>query len=291
MATAYSMFGKRLVERGIITQEQLEEAVRKQQTSMSQRKLGDILARLGYISKSHITEGLADQLEIPVITLADREVPERIRGLIDGNIATLYRVVPIDEKGDTIVVATDDPTNVNALDNIQRLLDRSIEPVLAAPEDISAALNKYYGLQEQSVETMLSTVSSASSMSSLSTMSNMSSLDSSVGSMSMSDMSMSMSMSINADEIEEIATSGGETTEDDDANSPVVQYINQLIMEAFRVRASDIHVEPGREEVQVRYRIDGVLHKMPLPPKRAQAAITSRLKIMAGLDITERRLP
>ncbi len=291
MVISYSMFGQRLVERKLISQLQLDEAVHKQQTSMSQRKIGDILARLGYISKSHITEGLADQLGIPIVALASREIPERIRSLIGGDIATLYRVIPIDERDNTVVVATDDPTNINNLDNLARLLERPVEAALSTPEDVATALAKYYGLNEQSVETMLSTVSSASSMSSLSTMSNMTSLDgslSSIGSMSSSDISLdSMSMSINVDELEDL--SGGDGTDDDD--SPVVQYINQSIMEAFRLRASDIHVEPGREDVKVRYRIDGTLHLMPLPPKRAQAAIISRIKIMAGMDITEKRLP
>jgi len=79
----YTLFGQRLVERGIITQQQLDEAIHKQQTSMNRRKLGEILVRLGYISKSHIVEGLADQLGIPIVKLSDREIPERIRNLVD----------------------------------------------------------------------------------------------------------------------------------------------------------------------------------------------------------------
>ena len=117
----YSLFGQRLVERGIITQQHLNEAIHKQQTTMGHRKLGEILVRLGYISKSHITDQLADQLDIPIIRLATREIPERIRGLVEGNIATLYRVIPVAEEGETLVIATADPTNINNLDNLQRL--------------------------------------------------------------------------------------------------------------------------------------------------------------------------
>ncbi len=294
MATqGYSLFGQRLVERGIISQQQLNEAIHKQQTTMGHRKLGEILVRLGYISKSHITDQLADQLDIPIVRLADRDIPERIRGLIEGNIATLYRVIPIGEEGPTLVIATADPTNINNLDNLQRLLDRPVKPVLCSPEEIQKALKEYYGLSETTVETMLSTVSSASTLSSLSTMSNMSSVNSSlssIGSMSASDISLN-SLSVRDVELDASAQSGISGSEDEDDDSPVVRYVHNLILEAFRLRASDIHVEPGKRDVKVRYRIDGVLHQMPLPPKRAQASIISRLKILAGMDIAERRVP
>ena len=294
MNTTYKMFGQRLVERKIVTEEQLNEAIHKQQTTMGHRKIGEILVRLGYISKSHITEGLADQLGIPIIKVSEREIPERIRSLIDGGVATLYRVVPIEERGDTLVVATADPTNINNIDNLSRLIDRPVDTVLASPEEIATALNKYYGLQDTTVENMLSTVSSASSMSTLSTMSNLSSMDgsmSSLGSLSASDISMS---SIDFDGVDGENIPAGVTTEgvdEEDEDNPVVRYVHQMILEAFRLRASDIHVEPGKMDVKVRYRIDGVLHRMPPPPKRSQAAIISRLKIMAGMDISERRVP
>ncbi|GMV99086.1 MAG: hypothetical protein AMXMBFR84_02250 [Candidatus Hydrogenedentota bacterium] len=291
--TSYKPFGQRLVERGVITQQQLDEALHKKQTTMAHRKLGEILVRLNYISKTHITEGLADQLDIEIVRISDREIPERIRNLIDPSIATLYRVIPLGEEGNTLVVATADPTNINQIDNLERLLERPIRTHLATPEEITAALGKYYGMAEKTVESMLSTVSSASTMSTLSTMSNVSSMSSmsSVGSsMSASDISLS-SISMDSIEMDDVKTPGGATDDMDDADSPVVKYINKLILEAFRLRASDIHVEPGKIDLKVRYRIDGVLHLMPPPPKRAQKSIISRLKLMAGMDISERRIP
>jgi len=292
----YSLFGQRLVERGIITQEQLNEAIHRQQTTMSNRKLGEILVRLGYIAKSHITEGLADQLSIPVVQISNLDIPERIRGMIDSNIATIYRVIPLREEGQTLVIATADPTNINRLDDLQRLLDRPVRPELATPEEISHALSKYYGLQEATVETMLSSVSSSSSMSTLSTMSNMGgssaagSLSSAAGSLSMDDISLD-SMSIGQLDVEAGASSGIPGLDEDDDDSPVVRYVFNVIMDAFRLRASDIHFEPGKRDVKLRYRIDGVMQEMPLPPKRAQAAIISRLKILANMDISEKRVP
>jgi type II secretory ATPase GspE/PulE/Tfp pilus assembly ATPase PilB-like protein len=292
-SAGYSMFGQNLVDRGVITADQLEEAIHRQQTMMAGKKLGEILVRLGYISQHHISEGLAEQLGIPIVRLSDREIPERIRNLIDVRIAQVYRVIPIEEDGAILKIATSDPTNINALDNLSRLLERPVEPVLSTKEDIREALSKYYGLAETTVETMLSTVSSASTMSTLSTMSNLSSLGSSVGSslgssLSGSDLSMS-SMSLDSINVEELAKAAG--GDDDDDDSPVVRYVHHMIMEAFRLRASDIHVEPGKFDVKVRYRIDGVLQLMPAPPKRAQDAIISRLKIMAGMDIAEKRVP
>ena len=295
MQTTYSYFGQRLVERGIISQEQLDEALRRQQTTMAHRKIGEILVRLGYISKSHITEGLADQMGIAVVHLADMDIPPRIKGLVDGSIAMLYRVIPIEERNGVLVVATADPTNINALDNLGRLLDRPVEPALATPEDIQDALNKHYGHKEETVESLLSSASSASSLSSLSTQSNMSSsMDGSLASLnSMSADGLSMASIAAAESGIADSAAGAVTSEGEagDENNPVVKYVHQLIMEAFRLRASDIHVEPAKTTVKVRYRIDGEMQEMPLPPKRAQAAIISRLKIMAGMDISERRVP
>jgi type IV pilus assembly protein PilB len=296
MQTTYSYFGQRLVERGIITQAQLDEALHRQQTTMANRKVGEILVRLGYISKSHITEGLADQMGIAVVRLSEMEISPRIKAMMDGNIAMLYRVVPVEERNGVLVVATADPTNINALDNLGRLLDRSVEPALTTPEEIQDALNKYYGHKEETVESLLSSASSASSLSSLSSQSNMSSsMQGSLASLdSMSADGLSMASIAAAESgVPEGGVAGAATSEGDsgDENSPVVKYVHQLIMEAFRLRASDIHVEPAKTTVKVRYRIDGEMQEMPLPPKRAQAAIISRLKIMAGMDITERRVP
>ncbi len=292
MQTSYSSFGKQLLDKKLVTQKQLDEALERQRTSMGNRKLGDILVRLGYLSKSQIAELLSEQLGIPLINLAEREIPPRVRALMDGAIATLYRVVPVEERGTALVVATADPTNINTLDNLARLLDRPVEPVLATQEDISESLGRYYGHQRDTVESMLSSASSASSVSSLSSMSGSAGSSSSLasfGSLSAEDLSID-SMGLDRKDAQEAVSSATGAVEMDD-DSPVVRYVQQLIMEAYRMRASDIHIEPAKTTLKVRYRIDGVMQEMPVPPKRAQRSIISRLKIMSGMDISERRVP
>lgn len=291
MRATYDSFGKQLLDKKLITQTQLDDALERQRTTMGHRKLGEILVRLGYLSKTQIGELVAEQMGIRMIDLGEKEIPPRIRALVDGAIATLYRIIPVEEQGDVLIVATADPTNINALDNLSRLLDRPVEPVMASPESISETLNRYYGHQRETVESMLSSASSASSVSSLSSMSSMasSSAMSSFGSLSAEDISLD-SMSLDSKEAADAASSVPGLVEFDD-DSPVVRYVQQLIVEAYRLRASDIHIEPAKTSVKVRYRIDGVMQEMPLPPKRAQKSILSRLKIMSGMDISERRVP
>lgn len=291
MHSTYDYFGKKLLEKKLVTQAQLDDALERQRTTMSNRKLGEILVRLGYLSKSQITELLAEQMGISLVNLSEMDIPPRIRALVDGSVATLYRVVPVEERNGTVVVATSDPTNINTLDNLARLLDKPVEPVLATPEGITEALGRYYGHQRETVESMLSSASSASSVSSLSSMSNISASSSlaSFGSLSAEDLSIgSASLDENAASEAAASIAGAAEMEDD---SPIVRYVQQIIIEAYRMRASDIHIEPAKTSIKVRYRIDGVMQEMPPPPKRAQKSILSRLKIMSGMDISERRIP
>jgi len=148
MEPNYKLFGQCLMGRGVITQEQLDVALHRQQTDMAGRKVGEILVRLGYIRKSHLIECLADQLGIAVVRLSELEIPPHVKALMPWEVAMLYRVVPVEERNGVLVVATADPTNISSMENIGRLLGRPVEPSLAPPEDIREALNKYYGSNE-----------------------------------------------------------------------------------------------------------------------------------------------
>ena len=278
----YRLFGQTLVEQGVITKQQLDEAVHKQQTTMSNRKLGEVLVRLGYITRRHISQGLAEQLGIPTVNLAEIEVPRKIIDLVPLNVALIYRIVPVRKDGSALCVATADPTDIDLLDNLERLLEVPIRPLLCTPDDIREALAKYYGATESTVESMLSTMSSASTMSSLSSLSSVSSVSAASSLSGFSSLSSVSDASIDFHE----GVSGEEVDE-----GPVIKYVHNLILEAFRERASDVHIEPQKEDLKVRYRIDGVMHYVPSPPKKAQGSIISRIKLMSGMDISERRLP
>jgi len=275
----HRLFGETLVEQQVITKQQLEEAIHKQQTSMSNRRLGEVLVRLGYITRRHISQGLAEQLGIPTVNLEEIEIPRKIIDRVPLNVALIYRIVPVRTDDGALCVATADPTDIDTLDNLERLLETPIRPLLCTPDDIRAALAKYYGANESTVESMLSTMSSASTMSSLSTLSSLGSASSLSGFSSLSsvsDASIDFHEPTSAEEMDE---------------GPVIKYVHNLILEAFRERASDIHIEPQKEDLKVRYRIDGVLHYVPSPPKKAQGSIISRIKIMSGMDIAEKRVP
>jgi hypothetical protein len=144
MTSQYSLFGQCLVERSIISQEQLDEAVKLQETSKGHKMLGEILIRLGYLSERHITVGLADQLGIPLIRLSEREIDEGILQLMTGSTARLYRVIPIEEQGNTLIIAISDPTALDTLETLSKLLDRPVWFALSSAEEIDHALSTFY---------------------------------------------------------------------------------------------------------------------------------------------------
>jgi general secretion pathway protein E/type IV pilus assembly protein PilB len=170
-------------------------------------------------------------------------------------LAKRYRAVPISKHENTIVVALADPSDLDAIDSLQRMVNAEIELRVATDEDIDTALNKYYGAADESVSSMIQEITEGD-------------VDAAtVGKMTMED---------------------GATVE---ADAPIIKLVNMLIVEAFRARASDIHLEPLAKTFRVRYRIDGMLHEMKSPPKRLQAAVISRIKIQSAMSIAERRIP
>jgi type IV-A pilus assembly ATPase PilB len=261
--------GQILLAQGAITQEQLQDALKRQQTRASNRRLGDVLVSFGYITSKHLAEALATQLNLPLVNLANLEISEELIEFVQASIAKIYQVIPVRKDGKNLYVAMADPTNLGVVDNLRLLLECNISPVIATPEDIKEAIRKYYGLEEVTVDTMLSQVSGDS----LST----------VSSLSVS------SLSVESIEFDGSIMEGSDDEESDEG--PIIKLVTLLILEAFRHRASDIHIEPFERELKVRYRIDGVLHEVNPPPKALQNAILSRLKLMAGMDISEKRIP
>jgi type IV pilus assembly protein PilB len=177
-------------------------------------------------------------------------------GAIPRHIAKRYRVIPVHKHGNHVAIALSDPSDLDTIDSLHHLLKAELDLKVATEEDIEAALNKYYGAAEDSVGKMIQDITEGEV------------------------------------EIGQIGTGlevdDGATVE---ADAPIIKLVNSIIVEAFRARASDIHLEPMSKTFRVRYRIDGMLHEMKNPPKRLQAAIISRLKIQSNMSIAEKRIP
>ena len=254
-----------MVETGVLTPEQLHEALVVQQKDGT--KLGAILVEKGFVTEIRLLEFLSRQCGIDYVRLADMgEIPEENFKKVPESLARQHVLIPIGSRRNKLIVAVADPLNVLVLDDLKLMLGMEIEAVLASESDILAAIDKHYGVKtsEKALEEILA--------------------QSDLERQEAEGVEHVDSKSVEA-EVDEISTKRG--AED----APIVQMVNLIIAGAVKANASDIHLEPFAKDVKVRYRIDGVLHEQPAPPKRFYAALVSRVKIMATLDISERRVP
>jgi len=218
-------------------------------------RLGQTLVRLGFSKEEDVLRALSEQTRIPYLDLTTIDIDPTLSN--PGSMKTIFRhkVLPIDRSNGSMRVALSDPLDLEVLDDLRLLLKAKIQPVIARPSEIDRLLKKHYGVAADEVHRMV---------------------DAARGDVQV---------------IKETAAQADEKALAEDAG--LVKFVNQIFTEAVRDRASDIHVEPMEDELRIRYRIDGVLHKVPIPGeiKRFQAAIVSRLKIMSALNIAEKRLP
>jgi len=214
-------------------------------------RLGRILVNKGYITEQNLIEALEFQLGIPHVVLAKREIPQEVVTAVPEHIANKYKVFPVEKEGNRLVLGMVDPTDVVALDNLRLLLNVEIQPVIVTEEDLQRALGKYYGIQGTVAEVF-------------------------------KDLDI---------EFEEEKKEEEPAVEELVEDAPIVRLVNLIISQAVKERASDIHLEPSEKELVVRYRVDGVLRRMMTSPKNTQAAIISRVKIISGMNIAEKRLP
>lgn len=254
MAKARKLLGAILMEMGVITESQLNEALTLQQEN--HRKLGEILVEMAKIEPRKVTEALSKQFDMPMVDLREVQIPAELIELVPVTLAKEHMIIPIAEKSNGVTVATSDPLDLYALDNLRFVLDREIECVLAPTDEIEQAIKKYYGIQESTVDSMLQEF----------TESDITFVD---------------------DDTTDLSGSEKEDAED----APVIKLVTLIIGEAVRARASDIHIEPLETKLRIRYRVDGVCHEVDSPPKRLQGPIISRIKIMADMDIAEKRRP
>jgi type IV pilus assembly protein PilB len=246
--------GDILVREGLITLEQLKKALQEQKSSGM--RLGYTLVKLGFIEETEVTKMLARQYRMPAVDLSRFEVDPKILKLIPPDIATKHVVLPLKREGRTLTVAIADPNNVAAIEDIKFITRCDVFPVIAGEYTLRNAIDRYYQQSDAQLQSLLKSVEQD-------------------------------------DDLEVVEDHEDEDVKAQDLadDAPVVKLINGLLTDAVKRGASDIHIEPFEHEMRVRYRVDGVLHEVMKPPVKMRAALTSRVKIMAQLNIAERRVP
>jgi type IV pilus assembly protein PilB len=245
--------GELLVKENLLTADQLRQARDDARTKGS--RLGAQITELGYLDENDLTEFVAKQYGVPSIDLEEFEIDAAVIRLIPEEVATKHTVIPVNRAGSTLILATSDPSNIFALDDIKFLTGYNIQAVVAAEDAIRRAIDKYYD-QSTSLEDVMG---------------------------DFDDSDIDLIQDEDDIDISELA----KASED----APVVKLVNLILTDAVKKQASDIHIEPYEKSFRVRYRIDGVLYEVMKPPMKLKNAILSRVKIMSELDIAERRLP
>ncbi len=248
--------GDLLVQKKWVSPEQLAQAMAD--SSASKAPLGSILVKRGWISPEQLGQALAEQYQIPFVRLRETEVSKAAVEQVPLKVALHFKAVPVRLSGSTLTVAIANPQDVRVLDGLRTALQQrfTIEPALSTEEEILQALKKYYGVGADTVDQIMADRDS-----------------------------QGLLTEVVEEAVEDIEQMAGDAS--------VVKLVNQLILEAHSRRATDIHLEPHRGRVRMRYRIDGMLHDVDVPPAFRQLfpAIISRIKVLSNLNLVERRLP
>ncbi len=252
--------GDLLVTDGLITPEQLQQALQEQKHA--KEKLGSILLRLGMLNEDQLIGFLSRQYGLPPITLSQLDIDPEVLKLVPAQMAKKYEVLPVERVGNTLTLAMVDPTNVFAIDDVALATNLQVLPVIASQGAIRKAIERSYEPQATTLSDMITALDEETNVEVL--LEGVEEAPSKV-------------------DIFELKESADE--------APVVRLVNMVLVDAIRRGASDIHLEPYEKMFRVRFRIDGVLHEIMTPPKRLEPAMISRIKIMSNLDIAERRLP
>src|SRR6516165_9242395 len=249
--------GDLLVKEKVITPEQLAQATKVEKETNC--RLGSALVKLGFLTDEDVTNFLSRQYGVPAINLQYFEIDPSVVKLIPEETAKRYQILPLSRVGAALTIAMVDPTNVFAMDDIKFMTGFNIEPVVASEPAIAEAIEKAYGSSapEENVDELLAS------------------------------MGEEADVELQAEQAE-IDLSELEKSADE---APIVKLVNIVMSDAVKRGASDIHIEPYEKEYRVRFRIDGVLQPIMSPPLKLKDAITSRIKIMAKMDISEKRLP
>jgi len=247
------LLGQEFLDRGLIDEEELRTAVNLQ--AESREKLGKLLVDLGYVSERDCLSVISEYLGIPVVRPDDYPAVPVIENTLSYRFMKQCKLVPVSVEDGVLTLSMTDPLDFATLDSVRQATGLQVRPLLGAESEISDVLERLYGSAASTLGRIIEGIDDP----------NLENL---------------------ADEIEDI-----EQLKDLASEAPVIRLVNLLISRAVENRASDIHIEPFEKDLKVRYRIDGILHDVESPPKKLKAAVISRVKIMAKLNIAERRLP
>lgn len=248
MAENSALLGEYLLNKGILTRSQLQEAVEEQERTS--RKLRDILAGHGFVKEEDIARAISEQLDLIYKDISDYQVDTGVLNLIPAQMILRMEIMPLFKLGDVLTIASANPLDMDGIDELSRISGGlRVKLVISTPQAIKGAIDKYYGKQLMGEADKVSKVK------------------------------------INETKVEsgiliQVASS-----------APVIHLVDQLIEDAVKVGASDIHLEPQDNNLYCRFRIDGVLHEMPSMPQELQLAVISRIKVMAEIDIAQNRIP
>jgi type IV pilus assembly protein PilB len=256
MAATKLQLGEILRQKGIITAEQIEEVLSRQSDSGHQKLLGELLVEKGYCSENDIASALAEAYGVPYAQISPKICDPNIIEILPRDFLEEHYVLPLFRVGDVLTVAVSEPTNVFLIDEIERLSGCTVQVVCATAKDIQATLQAYMPASNVFV------------------------IDDIIDETGLEDFALIENISEDISNLEEVA-----------GQSPIVKLVNYLIYNAVHENASDIHIEPDNKKLRVRYRVDGRLYEKIRPPYQMLAAIVSRIKIMAELDIAQRRMP
>jgi len=250
--------GQLLVNNAIITEEQLFQSLELQKKEGG--RIGSTLIKLGFISDEGLVQFLSKQYGVPVVVLSSEEIDPSIVKFIPYDVANKYQIFPVSKNGASLTLAMADPSNVFAIDDIKFMTGYNVKPVVASESSIKEMLSRFYEQQSEALQTVMDSISDFNDA----------------------------GLDLVHESEEDVDVSALKTAVEE---APVVKLVNIILSEAITKGASDIHFEPYEKSLRVRYRIDGVLYDVMQPPMKLKAALSSRIKIMSELDISERRLP
>jgi type IV pilus assembly protein PilB len=257
---AIRRIGQIFVDMGFITDEQLEMLLEEQQQRPG-TLLGKIGLELNMLNEEQINQALAEQMGMQVVELGDTIIPHEVINKMTESMAQLYRAVPIHFEGNRLTVATCDPQNITIQDELRSLLGHEIKVVIAGETDIKKTLERYYDAEKETVDRIIDEIEDDPDLKKKME-------------------AASTGKPLELADVEALADS-----------APVRKLLNMVLLLAIKDHASDVHFEPFEDEFRIRIKADGVLFEMVPPPRHLAFAITTRIKVMANLDIAERRLP